>query len=266
MNVGLLQKKAAAAASVDECQVCHSRPVQMRMRRWTTLNVQHSLKFHLAVALVTISRPANFFVDFFDAVNSEEQAELDRLFAEACYTAGWAFSCVDNPFVQDFLRKVRPAWHPPSAYKLSTTLLDATSAEVDQIVRDAIHNAPSVTLQLDGWSDVNRTSLVNIALYTGRPIFLKSIDAGVQRHDAQFIAQTMLDVINNKCDSQESPLLQGVDMKCKAVETDQPSVMQLVWDIVSMNAPPLGPVLRLCCTCFEFTCIGFPKTDFSHTG
>jgi len=46
------------------------------------------------------------------------------------------------------------------------------------------------------WSDVNRASLIYVALYADRPIFLKSADPGTQRHDAQFIANTTLDVIN----------------------------------------------------------------------
>jgi len=54
------------------------------------------------------------FRSFFDTVSSKEQAELDSLFAEACYTAGWSFNCVNNPFVKNFLQRIRPAWHSPS--------------------------------------------------------------------------------------------------------------------------------------------------------
>jgi len=110
--------------------------------------------------------------------------------------------------------------------------LDATGAKVDQKLSEVIQSARNVTVQVDGWSDINRASLVNIALYADRPIFLKSINPGVQRHDAKYVAQTILDVINNKCSDE------GVDrQKFRSVVTDQPSVMQAAWDIVSKNAP-----------------------------
>jgi hypothetical protein len=71
---------------------------------------------------------------FFDSVNSVEQVRLDCLFAEACYTAGWSFHSVENPFVQDFLQAIRPGWRPPSAYQLGNKLLDNTKAKVDNII------------------------------------------------------------------------------------------------------------------------------------
>jgi len=66
------------------------------------------------------------------------------------------------------------------------------------------------------------------------PTFLKSINPGVQRHDAKHIAQMIMDVINNMYSDEESPALEDVDMKqSSTVVTHQPSVvMQPAWDIV----------------------------------
>jgi len=89
------------------------------------------------------------FRGFLDSVNSKEQAELDLLFAEACYTAGWSFNCVSNPFVKDFLQKIRPGWHPPPAHQLTNKLHIATTTKVDDILNAAISNAANLILQLN---------------------------------------------------------------------------------------------------------------------
>jgi len=75
---------------------------------------------------------------------------------------------------------------------------------------------------------VNHTSLINVAMYAGWPIFLKSIDPGMQRHDSEYIASTILDVIN------EQP--EDCKAKIRTVITDQPSVMKAAWEKVEERA------------------------------
>ena len=181
----------------------------------------------------SVGQPKRKMMDFFDHVSPREQEELDILWAQAVYTCGWSFNCMNNPFLQEFLKKIRPSWHPPSAYQLSTKLLNLTSANVDKVVAQAIQEAPNVTIQLDGWSDINRHSLINVAAYACRPIFLKSIDPGAQRHDAPFIADQILQVINNN--NNEIPYVNKSQFR--SVVTDQPSVMKAAWNLVAKEAP-----------------------------
>ena len=173
---------------------------------------------------VPASRSRNVFHGFFDAMSSVEQFELDCLFAQAVYTNGWSFSSTSNPYFRNFLTKLGPSYHQPSEYQLAGKLLEVTASKVDKIVGDALSTAPNITIQVDGWSDINRTSLVNAAVFTGRPVFLKSIDPGAQRHDTDFITKTILDVV-------------GGNKKYRSVVTDQPSVMTSVWQKVSDSAP-----------------------------
>lgn len=76
--------------------------------------------------------------------------------------------------------KLRPSYRPPTEKQLAGKLLDTTIEKVKKTISDAIDRAVNITVQIDGWSDVNRSSFLNVALYTGRPIFLKSIDPGAQ--------------------------------------------------------------------------------------
>jgi hypothetical protein len=76
-------------------------------------------------------------------------------------------------------------------------------------------------MQLDGWSDINRASIINVALYAGRPIFLKSIDPGINRHDAKLICETVITAIDGLGEAKH---------KVKAIVTDQPTVMTAAWN------------------------------------
>ena len=164
---------------------------------------------------------------FVDCVNVKQQNELDSLWAKALYTNGWSFHSVSNPYLQQFFAKIRPGWKPPTRYMLSNGLLDTTESEVNHSISEAIERAPNISLQLDGWSDVNRSCLINVALYAGRPIFFQSVEPGAQRHDANFIASTIVQCIN----SQPNPKM------VRSVVTDQPSVMTAAWKQVSIKLP-----------------------------
>jgi len=175
---------------------------------------------------------AKAFEAFFDRVSSKDQEELAMLWATACYTNGWSFNSVNNPFLKDFFAKIRPGWKMPTAYTLSTSLLDSTERKVDALISDAMKNATNLTLQLDGWSDVNRVSLINVAMYAGKPIFLKSVEPGLQRHDAEYISSTIIDIVNSQTDENKR--------KIRSVVTDQPSVMKAAWKIVNEKIPSIN--------------------------
>jgi len=172
------------------------------------------------------------FEAFFDRISSKDQEELAMLWAVACYTNGWSFNAMNNPFLKDFFAKIRPGWKMPTAYTLSTSLLDSTERKVDALISEAMKNATNLTLQLDGWSDVNRVSLINVAMYAGKPIFLKSVEPGLQRHDAEYISSTIIDIVNSQTDDNKR--------KVRSVVTDQPSVMKAAWKIVNEKIPSIN--------------------------
>lgn len=121
---------------------------------------------------------------FLDVVTPTEKETLDRVWSETMYTNNWSFNGMNNPCLAEFFQRIRPGWQPPSPFQLSHRLLDAASERVQSQISDAMMKSPILTLQLDGWSDVNRASVVNVAVYAGQPIFKKSIHPGLDRHDS----------------------------------------------------------------------------------
>lgn len=120
---------------------------------------------------------------------------------------------------------------PIKTYQVANNLLNNTIAKVDKIVEKATANTPNITVQADGWSDVNPKSLASIALYAGRPIFHSSVDPGAQRHNAKFFANTIMNVVLNERSAS------AVDKHMyHSLVTDQPLVMRAAWEIISNKA------------------------------
>lgn len=60
---------------------------------------------------------------FADKMSAKEQAETDVAFAKAVYATASPLSMCENQHWQEFFRKVRPAWKPPSRHQMSNGLL-----------------------------------------------------------------------------------------------------------------------------------------------
>ena len=148
----------------------------------------------------------------------------------------------------EFFRLLKPGWTPPSAYQLSNRLLEKVSAEVEQLNEPAIANAAVVAIMIDGWSDISRGAMLNVALYimidgwsdisrgavlnvalyTGISIFLKSVPPSADRHDADMIADVICSVIDSSGKVRD---------KVKAVVTDNAAVMIAAWREVERRYP-----------------------------
>jgi len=168
--------------------------------------------------------------NFPDVVSAAEKEKLDLAWARAVYTSYWPFTAADNVYVAEFFRLIKPGWTPPSPYELSTRLLNAIYGEVDQLNQAAISKAPVVALMIDGWSDVARGSVLNVALFAGIPIFWRSIPPSADRHDAQMVAGVICDVIDSSRDVSE---------KIRAVVTDNAAVMVAAWREVERRKPTI---------------------------
>lgn len=60
---------------------------------------------------------------FADKMSVKEQTETDIAFAKAVYATASPLSMCDNQHWQEFFRKLRPAWKPPSRHAMSNGLL-----------------------------------------------------------------------------------------------------------------------------------------------
>ena len=75
---------------------------------------------------------------------------------------------------------------------------------------------------------------MNISVYADRPIFLKSIKPGVERHNAAYIAQTIFEAMEHGSGND------GINISerhFRSIVTDQPTVMTAAWRIVEEKKP-----------------------------
>jgi hypothetical protein len=112
------------------------------------------------------------------------------------YATGTAFERVENRFLLEAIRMLRPDLKLlPTRKMLATILLDmchaALLAKVDQYLTGA-----TMCLTTDAWSNINGDPIINyMAVSPGRTLFLESVPTGQQGHDAEFIAKDITRVI-----------------------------------------------------------------------
>jgi len=101
---------------------------------------------------------------------------------------------MNNPALQEFIKKIRPRYRPTKHLSVGTQSVGYLSGQVDKENSNTIDKAINLTLIVDGWTDVNHASLVNVAVFAGSPMFLKSVAPAANRHNAEFIVKTILDI------------------------------------------------------------------------
>lgn len=104
---------------------------------------------------------------------------------------------MENPAFQRFLSRLRPAYKPPTRYKLAGPLLDTTYTKTKLAMAAVLQNsAKQITLVSNGWTNLRGESLINyVAVTREHAIFLKSIPTQEQRHTANYILSKLRKVI-----------------------------------------------------------------------
>ena len=141
------------------------------------------------------SKASSTIAGFCDRVSSATQKELDESLARAIYASGTPLTIVEHPFWISFFNKMRPAYKVPSRYVMSHTLLDREDGRISDFVSMKIAQAECVAIISDGWTNVNNTPIVNFIISTPEPVFLKIVTTGENRHTGEYIAQLLMEVI-----------------------------------------------------------------------
>ena len=170
------------------------------------------------------SKASSTIAGFCDRVSSATQKELDESLARAIYASGTPLTIVEHPFWISFFNKMRPAYKVPSRYVMSHTLLDREDGRISDFVSMKIAQAECVAIISDGWTNVNNTPIVNFIISTPEPVFLKSVTTGENRHTGEYIAQLLMEVIEEIGAS-----------KVMAVVTDNAANMKAAWGIITEN-------------------------------
>lgn len=86
---------------------------------------------------------------FFDQMSSNEQMEIDTLFARDVYTSGVSISTMSKPIWKELFKKIRPAYKVPYRYQLTDPFLQIEYNKVKDMVDKEIAAATVLTLQTD---------------------------------------------------------------------------------------------------------------------
>ena len=133
--------------------------------------------------------------------NNDARDIADQAIARCVYANGLSFNVVRSPYWQYMVRAVNEApkgFKGPGYEKIRTTLLDDEVARVDAAmlpIKDT-WTETGVTIVSDGWKDARNRPLVNvIAVSTRGAMFLRAVDCEGQVKDGPFIANILIQAI-----------------------------------------------------------------------
>ncbi len=158
--------------------------------------------------------------------SQKDQEEMERLLACAFYSAGISFNVIDNPDFHIFLKKACSAFKIPSRYTLSNTILDSKYDSLKKNVNDILEKEEYLCLTSDGWSDVNKTSVINYMVMIPQPLFYKSISTYEEQHTVKNISEGIKQIINEIGEE-----------KVVGIITDNAANMKAAWRILKNEYP-----------------------------
>ena len=158
--------------------------------------------------------------------SQKDQEEMEKLLARAFYSAGISFNVIDNPDFCIFLKKACSAFKISSRYKLSNTILDAEYNSIKKDVDGILEKKEYLCLTSDGWSNVNRTSIINYMVTIPQPLFYKSVSTHEERHTAESISAGIKQTMNEVGEE-----------KVVAIITDNAANMKAAWKILKNEYP-----------------------------
>lgn len=148
------------------------------------------------------------------------------MLARAIYATNTPLSITENRHWINVLHKIRPSLKLPSRHQLSNTLLNNEYDRVKKSVNEKIHNAKTIGIQIDGWSNIRNESIVNVLLTTPEPVLYKIVDTTAARHEATFIC----DIISETIDQL------GLE-KIMSIITDNARNMTASWNLLTEKYP-----------------------------
>jgi hypothetical protein len=142
------------------------------------------------------------------------------------YMNALPFLLVEDPSFWALFAMVAPALRLPSRHKLSGPLLDQVHGNVRKHAIVRIKAKKLVSIVTDGWSDTNRSSIINfVVVAPGMPsVFWTSIATGAEKHTGEYVAEqleaVLLDVENT------------TKAKVVGILTDNASAQIKAWEII----------------------------------
>ncbi|CAG8660791.1 25063_t:CDS:2 [Dentiscutata erythropus] len=98
-------------------------------------------------------------------LSSKQKEKLEQLLLKATVSCGWAFTWVDNPEIKELFYYINPTIKLPNRQTLSGRILTKTAKNSIELQKKDIQaDQLGVTLTYDGWKNIKKESLLEIAL------------------------------------------------------------------------------------------------------
>ncbi|KAL0227493.1 hypothetical protein RCL1_003637 [Eukaryota sp. TZLM3-RCL] len=171
-----------------------------------------------------------------EAFKNDLRNDADLALANWFYGQGISFNNADSELFQSAIAaviKAGPSYKPPSAYQLSTTLLDKAVDKIDsQLVpfKEELGLVPG-TLVSDGWKNTNKVPLLNVLIATEHgSCFVDNVDSSGKSKTADYVAEVIIDHINKVGEENVILVITDNASECKAAGTIVEEVVpQVFW-------------------------------------
>ncbi|GBB92994.1 hypothetical protein RclHR1_20980003 [Rhizophagus clarus] len=150
----------------------------------------------------------------------------ESLLTRAFCSTGISFNVIENEDFILFLKKACPSFKIPSRGSLSNALLNQEFKHLQSIFRSTLSESPTYCLISDGWSNVQRTSIVDYMISAPKPIFFKATAFKEERHTAENIAKGL-----------EATMEEAGINKFSAIITDNAPNMKAAWKMLKQKYP-----------------------------
>jgi hypothetical protein len=166
---------------------------------------------------------------FVDHISQNEQKDINIKMAKMIYVNNLAFNIVENKEFKELFRAIRPSLRIPSRYEISSPLLENEYKKVMTASKALIDSSNSLTILIDGWSNIRNDGIVNIIICTPKPIFYKSIPTETNSHTGEYMLKLVEIPIKEFGINKITALISdnGPDVKCmrKLLSNAYPSII-----------------------------------------
>lgn len=112
------------------------------------------------------------------------------------FVTGTPFCLFEHPTYQKWLSEMNPDFKIISRKPLSTTTLDQHYSEMESRVEASLMEAKILHLSVDGWSNLRNEGILNVIIYTPKPVLYCTIETKDNRHTSLYLYNELSKIID----------------------------------------------------------------------
>ncbi|XP_071035372.1 uncharacterized protein [Parasteatoda tepidariorum] len=156
--------------------------------------------------------------DYTVSTTDSQKNNLDLKIAKFFYANNIAFNAATTIEFKEMVTAMRPGYSGPTRTDLGGKLLDEVHENIEDEIKKEMQSVATVTLLLDGWSNINRDAVLATCVHTGNSSFLlNAVDCESNKKTSEYCAELAEKDIEH-CEK-------NLDVKVFAICTDNENKM-----------------------------------------